>query len=58
MVAFDEAEPCQCVADERGFFLAFYMGRLVVDGVEAAQDGVVDVAHVRCAGGEDVGFVG
>jgi hypothetical protein len=58
VVAFHEAVPCPCVADEGRLVGGADMWGLQVDGVVATEDGVVDVGHVSCAGCEDVGLMG
>lgn len=54
VVRLDEFVPCERVAYKCGFVFFFDVGGLEVDGVVAAEDGVVDVGHVRGSGCEDV----
>lgn len=56
MMALHKPVPRQRVTQKRRFIRIQHVRRLQVDRVEAAQNSVVDVRHVCCAGGENVGL--
>lgn len=56
VMRLDELVPSEGVADKVRLVLLLDVGRLEPDGVEAADDGVVEHGHVACACGEDVGL--
>lgn len=56
VVRDDELVPGQAVSDEVGDVGGLDVRGLLVDGVETAENGVVEERHVGCAGGEEVGL--
>lgn len=46
--------PCQTISDEICFICSRDVWCLVVDGVVASEDGVVDHAHVACSTCEEI----
>ncbi len=56
VVRLDELVPRQSVAHEIGLVCLLDVRGLLEDRVVASEDRIVEVAHVRCAGGKEVGL--
>lgn len=58
VVGLDEFVPDQSISDKIGLVLVQEVWCLLVDGVVAAEDRVVQERHMGCAGRKDVGLFG